>query len=96
MTWDEQPEFAMPCPECRAGVSHLRYQTFMTWVQDHLITVPNFPTWVCDVCGWREVDHRALNWLTTLVNPPYSRSEEARLRTHPEHSPGDSPRPAAE
>jgi len=57
------------CKECQAGVSHLRQVTYFTWLKDELITVPNFPAWVCDVCGKREYDQRAIAWLSMLLNP---------------------------
>lgn len=57
------------CRECQAGVVHLRHVTYFTWLKNELITVPNFPAWVCDVCGKREYDQRAIAWLTMLLNP---------------------------
>ena len=33
------------------------------------MTVPGFPAWVCDVCGKREYDDHAVNWLVTLLSP---------------------------
>jgi YgiT-type zinc finger domain-containing protein len=57
------------CRECQAGVVRLRHVTYFTWLKDELITVPNFPAWVCDVCGKREYDERAIIWLTTLLTP---------------------------
>ncbi len=48
---------------------HLRFITYFTWLDDELVTVPQFPAWVCDVCGKREYDDRAVNWLTTLLSP---------------------------
>jgi YgiT-type zinc finger domain-containing protein len=47
----------------------LSYITYFTWLGEELITVPNFPAWICDVCGKREYDERAINWLTALLNP---------------------------
>jgi YgiT-type zinc finger domain-containing protein len=58
-----------PCRQCQAGIQRLRYITYFTWMGDELITVPNFPAWVCDVCGRREYDERAITWLITLLNP---------------------------
>ena len=47
----------------------LQYITYFTWLGDELITVPNFPAWVCDVCGRREYDERSISWLTMMLNP---------------------------
>jgi YgiT-type zinc finger domain-containing protein len=57
------------CTECPAGVMRLGFITYFTWLGDELVTVPNFPAWVCDVCGRREYDSRAVSWLATLLNP---------------------------
>lgn len=48
---------------------HKRHITYFTWLGDELITVPNFPAWVCDVCGKREYDQQAEMWLHTLLKP---------------------------
>lgn len=59
----------LPCNECPAGVMHLRHITYFTWLSGELITVPDFPAWVCDMCGKREYDGRAVTWLNMLLNP---------------------------
>ena len=59
----------LPCTECQAGVMRLSFITYFTWLGDELITVPNFPAWVCDVCGRREYDEKSISWLTMLLNP---------------------------
>lgn len=84
-------ERGFQCPECHAGVMRLHYLTYFTWLNQELVTVPNFPSWVCDVCGRREYDSRAITWLNTLLNPsagkrtiPRGRGGQARLdRPHP-------------
>lgn len=67
-----------PCQECQAGVLRPRYITYFTWLKDELITVPNFPAWVCDVCGKREYDQRAISWLSTLLNPNTGQAADYR------------------
>ena len=62
-------EYTLPCSECHSGVMRLNYITYFTWLDEELVTVPNFPAWVCDVCGRREYDTRAISWLNTLLNP---------------------------
>ncbi len=71
------------CPECRAGVLRLQYLTYFTWLNQELITVPNFPSWVCDVCGRREYDPRAISWLNTLLNPGAGRRVPIRRKRLP-------------
>jgi YgiT-type zinc finger domain-containing protein len=46
-----------------------RLITYFTYLGDELITVPNFPAWICDVCGKRDYDEKAISWLTMLLNP---------------------------
>jgi YgiT-type zinc finger domain-containing protein len=78
------------CPECQTGVLRLRYLTYFTWLNNELITVPNFPAWVCDICGRREYDPRAVKWLNTLLNPETGRPS-ARPRNFPAQSDGPPP-----
>ena len=47
----------------------LRFITYFTWLSEELIMVPNFPAWICDVCGRREYDEKSISWLTMLLNP---------------------------
>lgn len=48
---------------------HSRHITYYTWLGEELITVPNFPAWVCDMCGKREYDERAVSLLAMLLSP---------------------------
>ncbi len=65
----EQPSSPYPCGDCQAGMMHLRFVTYFTWLAQEPIMVPNFPAWICDVCGRREYDEKSLSWLTMLLNP---------------------------
>jgi len=65
----DNANYTMPCNECQAGQMHRTYLTYFTWLGDELITVPDFPAWVCDVCGKREFDVHALNQLSLLLSP---------------------------
>jgi len=85
------------CQECHAGVAHLEYLTYFTWLDQELITVPNFPSWVCDVCGRREYDARAVNWLNTLLHPSAGQKTRARRKGHisrVNRPPTDRPQPS--
>src|SRR3989304_1024864 len=70
-----------PCSECQAGMMQVRYITYFPWLGDELITVPNFPAWICDVCGRREYDERAISWLTMLLSPNAGHSTRRVKRT---------------
>lgn len=65
----DSTEYIYQCPECIAGLMRLKYITYFTWLNEELITVPNFPAWICDLCGRRDFDPRAVIWLNTLLNP---------------------------
>lgn len=58
-----------PCTECSAGMMHPRLITYFTWLSDELVTVPNFPAWVCDMCGKRQYDEKAIAWLNMMLDP---------------------------
>lgn len=83
--FDQLPRISSLCPECQTGAMHLQYLTYFTWLNAELVTVPNFPAWVCDVCGRREYDERAVTWLNTLLNP-----EAGRRTTNRRKKPGTS------
>jgi YgiT-type zinc finger domain-containing protein len=89
-----RPEL-VPCNECQAGVMRLKFITYFTWLDEELITVPNFPAWICDVCGRREYDEKSISWLTMLLNPnagkPTGRKRSRARTTH-----RTAPRPSAE
>ncbi|MCC6301092.1 MAG: YgiT-type zinc finger protein [Anaerolineales bacterium] len=70
-----------PCRNCGAGVMHLRHITYFTWLGEELITVPSFPAWICDVCGTREYDERAVAWLTMLLSPDAGKPTRRVKRT---------------
>jgi YgiT-type zinc finger domain-containing protein len=76
---------AFPCNECQAGMMRLNYITYFTWLDEELITVPGFPAWICDVCGKREYDDHAVNWLTTLLSPNAGQTTIHSKPRHPLH-----------
>lgn len=90
---DADKESVYQCSECSAGLMHLNHITYFTWLNDELITVPNFPAWICDVCGRREFDPRAVTWLNTLLNPAAGRSYPRRFHHKDESALGDRPQP---
>jgi YgiT-type zinc finger domain-containing protein len=65
---NKNPE-SMPCRECQVGMMHRKLVAYVTYIGDELITVPDFPAWVCDICGQREYDNNALNRLMLLLSP---------------------------
>lgn len=55
------------CPHCRLG--HLKPGTafYCRWMADTFLTIPDFPAWICDVCGNREYDVSALQDLRSAL-----------------------------
>jgi len=68
------------CIECQTGVLRQKHLTYFTWFNEELVTVPNFPAWVCDVCGRREYDSKAIVWLNTLLNHEAGKPQKYRRK----------------
>ncbi len=70
----------------------MRFITYFTWLGEELITVPNFPAWICDVCGRREYDEKAISWLSMLLNPNAGRpTKKRRVSQRPTRRPAVPP-----
>lgn len=90
MTEDSANNETYMCPECQVGVFRLKHITYFTRMRDELLTVPEFPAWVCDMCGRREFDQRALNWLSVLLDSQRALNASAHRRA--QHSaPAEEP-----
>ncbi len=84
----------VPCFYCHAGVMRPCHVTYFTWLGNELITVPQFPAWICDVCGRREYDERAIQWLNMILNPDAGTPTPKHRRTPPPPKPSaGGPRP---
>ena len=77
---DPSEDMAFLCSECETGLMHLKHVTYFTWLNDELVTVPDFPAWICDHCGLRRYDSRAVSWITTLLNPATGQPRVYRRR----------------
>lgn len=74
------------CPECLVGILRPRKTSYFAMEDGHLISVPDFPAWVCDVCGRREYDTAALAELNAMLET------DRRLRRRPKRpAPGGDP-----
>ncbi len=90
-----EPQSMIPCSECSIGMMHKTRVTYFTWLADEMITVPDFPAWICDVCGKREYDVEALSNLAMLLSPLPNKSPARRKRKSSQKgdSPAASPQP---
>ncbi len=88
-------EPVFPCRECQAGHMHREYIAYFTWLGDEFISVPDFPAWVCDICGRTEYDENALTRLTLLLSPNAGKNlSPLRLRTRKSTPKSKAQRPA--
>jgi len=88
-----EPAYIQPCPNCQGGRKRLRAATLMTWLGDDLITVPNFPAWICDMCGHCNYDNQALAQLSLLLNPEAGTPVQPRLTLEKKNPPANIPPP---
>lgn len=78
------------CNECQVGTLATSRITYMTRFGGRLLTVPNFPAWRCNVCGWVEYDASALEQLQAFLTPAMSLGhEDLRRRRVPNTRPRD-------
>jgi YgiT-type zinc finger domain-containing protein len=76
------PLSMIPCSDCSVGQMRRTTVTYFTFAGSHMITVPDFPAWVCDMCGKCEYDLEALDNLALLLSPQ-DKQLSAKQRTHP-------------
>jgi len=69
------------CPHCQTGSLHPQFVVFAHWFEGQFITIPNFPGWVCDICGAREYDSAALEQLEMILGPEADLRRETSRRT---------------
>lgn len=91
----EQPEKrTYPCRECQVGTLQSRPVSYFTVQDGQLISVPDFPAWVCDVCGSTEYDSTALVELHAMLEANrHSLRPRRRLRPKGDAEP---PRPTVD
>ena len=74
------PQPVYICQHCLAGTLRLRQVVFARWYGGQFITVPNFPAWVCDMCGETEYDSQALEQVETILGTELDLRREAGWR----------------
>jgi YgiT-type zinc finger domain-containing protein len=55
------------CSECKVGTLRVGDAFYFTFQDGQPICVPDFPAWVCDVCGRREYDPEAVADLHAIL-----------------------------
>jgi len=81
----------LSCRQCQVGRKQLKLVTLITWIGDEMITVPDFPAWVCDICGSPDYDNAAMTQLSLVLSPdagkPINRPHASPSMTTPTDSP---------
>jgi len=83
-----------PCPVCHIGRLHLQPVTYTQVYYGMLVSVPNTPAWVCDMCHTVEYDRQSVQRIAALMEqagPPRRRAgvrptDRARTRLYPTDS----------
>ncbi len=68
------------CPHCQMGTLRPKAVVFAHWFEGQFITIPDFPGWVCDICGERQYDAEAIERLETILGPEADLRREASRR----------------
>jgi YgiT-type zinc finger domain-containing protein len=61
---------AYPCPTCQIGYYQSDKTTYLCLHRGMLVSVPDMPVWMCDICGHEEFDRDAVAQLEALLGPP--------------------------
>lgn len=72
------------CFECQVGHMVQRQVAHAIWTEDALIMIPDFPAWVCDVCGRLEFDTRAIRRLNLILNSSFNSEMDYRSHSYPQ------------
>ncbi|MGI6250683.1 MAG: YgiT-type zinc finger protein [Anaerolineaceae bacterium] len=67
------------CPRCYVGRIKQQPVTLTTIVSGELLSVPNFPAWVCDVCHAFMYDPKALADLNAFLSKPKLQTQPRKL-----------------
>ncbi|MGA2111411.1 MAG: YgiT-type zinc finger protein [Anaerolineales bacterium] len=77
---DDQSHAVETCPECQVGTLQPQAVPYFAYLDGRLITVPDFPAWVCDVCHHCEYDEAALDDLQSVLGPKATLPEDSNRR----------------
>ena len=80
-----QPKDHFLCPTCHVGHLDLTLRTYTHQYGETLITAPNTPAWVCDMCHAAEFDPEAVQRLEMLIGqggtpPNHYRPQDRQLK----------------
>ncbi len=61
---------AFPCPACQIGYCQPGKGTYLRLVNGTLVSAPDMPLWICDVCDYQEFDRDAVLRVEALLGQP--------------------------
>lgn len=71
------------CPRCYVGRIRQKQIALSTVVSGHLLNVPDFPAWQCDVCHAFMYDPKAVSELNGMLKASGSRKTQRMVRKSP-------------
>jgi len=74
------------CHECQVGNYFLELRTYYAWIGDTLVTVPDFPCWVCDSCNHFQFDQKAIGQLKIILKDDVGGSMENLKKSTQPHA----------
>ena len=69
---------AYPCPVCQIGYYQAGKKTYLRLHRGMLVSVPDMPIWICDICGHEEFDTDAVAQVEALLGSAETVSETPR------------------
>jgi YgiT-type zinc finger domain-containing protein len=72
-----------PCPYCEIGQCQPSRATYTTIYKGALLTVPDMPVAMCDICGYQEFDRTAIMRLESLLGQGDTPAENSRPGARP-------------
>ncbi len=85
------------CPNCHLGHMDLKLATYVQQYGETLISVPNTPVWICDVCHTRQFDEFSIQRIEAMIGqagpPPnhYNPAHNRKIRPTTDQSVIDTP-----
>ncbi|MEZ4671487.1 MAG: YgiT-type zinc finger protein [Anaerolineae bacterium] len=69
---------AYSCPNCQIGVCRPEKTMYLSLYDGMLVSVPDMPVWVCDICQYQEYDPEVILRLEVLLGGQDNSSEAQR------------------
>jgi hypothetical protein len=86
-----EPDFAFYCPRCQHGRCHSGRATLTRVHQGMMISAPDTPAYICDMCGYTEFERQAVLRLNHLLgyDAGTRETESGKHATYPLDEPNE-------